>query len=1707
MVVFALRFLWIAVFLLMALTGCSRPSDRARENETTPRSTLKAVNRPNEGPSLQALQIPFVENQGQMDPAVSYYAPTLDGTILVTRDGELVLPLPDDKDAPGEPGVLRERLLDAKAPELRGSEPAPTRVSSYIGADARRWATDLPTFRWLSFGEIYDGVSLELRAFGKRIEKVFTISPGADPKRIAMTVSGSKAVSVSEDGELRIETAAGAIAYSAPKAYQEIDGKRRDVEVAYRVDGRRYGFTLGEYDNTHDLVIDPVLSTYLGGTLIDRGHALVSTLAGVYIAGERETDAFVAKLTSDLGTLQRLVYLGGAAADVARALLVLPDGDVIVTGRTESDDFPDGGAGGVAPGRGGGADAFAARLNGNLELSSALYIGGADDEGAQAIALRTNAGAAGDMVYIAGIVQPSGPAADVFIARFPPDLAGAETTTLGGRGADRGFAIAVHPASPYDVYVAGETSYDPSADLYTGDFPGIDPADFNGENDAFVARLSLDLTEIKAATYVGGRRIEFGLALGLHPTRNEVYLAGGTICSEDPHAGSGDWLDPGDGAQVDCGGDQDAFVARLDATDLTRLGASYLGGLLTDRAYALDFHPDDGSVCLYGNTRSSDLPGTDGAVQPTGGGYDLFLAKFSADLDVLRQSTYLGGTGLEEITGPGLSLSDDGSYAFVTGSTESSDFPGVDDQSAQTFPGGSVDAFVARVDAHLRAGTPGPNIEVSPLEHDFGEVVIFGSSPPLSIRIANQGEDPLHVGDLLFTPSTDEFALNERGGDGPSCDTRAFTLASGESCTVAVTYRPSDPGPDELLLRIESDSPRPEDNVHVILHGSGRDTSGPQTQGRWEIHEIEGAMKSVDVAVEEDGQVHLCYFTPFSPSSYEAALRYATGRPDQSENWEREDLDVFEVAQLQADDCEIVVASDGSVNVAYVAEGELRYRRRRGTTWEPVEIVSPESGFREVDRVDGNVGLGVFGTARADVQIVYRQFSAAVGAYVGEVAVPTEGGWQKYLLHGEPDLPADTDFARWNHFIDPTSRFTSNSIQGGRPVLAIGNLRDLCRAPATCVAMQDTVQNLGHTPRSNRFTAHDTAKVGLPPPSSGLPSPVVPFVKGTWLGPGNAVYLWTGALLDAPLEDELLFESEAAPARQVEFAAWPITVDAEAHLSLAFLDPSDRTNRIAAVAFYDAEKRDLKLWAKLPSEEPLSIDGPDDAAETIEPQYTEVVESAGDIGRSVEIVVDQSGVLHLAYLDITSGTVKYARQVPPGAALPTLSPSRWWFPHLDAGESELRPFVIANVGDEPLQILGADVDEDDFVVLENCDARGETLGGTTLGPGESWAVCVRYEPEHTTKEYGTLTVETSAGEVSAALLGAGGPADSDQDGISDEEEGGPCCMLPLPYCPDKDYWEEGDEHCFIAERVAGKECYEHLTEEECESCDPITDDWGCYEVFESYVECNDSDCACPFEVIESRYADGRVRDIRLGEQFRSCDSESVGSNSLASLWTYDRSHYVTIESHFAQGTSGVNTLLEDVRAVDPADYGLSPEEAPYGFFSFTLVDADTASTSGDYEAWIRLPELLTDGSDDAPGVDSYTKFGPTPDDPTPHRYTFWYQPEDLPDDPADPRYGYRVVGASYGLPNDVERGLGHTIVLRFREGRILDVGPEGANEYPGDHDLTNNGRIVDPGGPVVTTGEGGGCSCRVQEPRSIAGTGLLIGIVGFFLLWRRRSRA
>src|SRR5207245_4527598 len=218
---------------------------------------------------LATIILPFIQNMAQLNPQVRYYANTFAGTVFVTNEG-LTYSIPDpsnEKTSAKESRTYSVIQEDFAGKELKisGVQKSSAGVSYFIGNSKKDWYTDIPTYDTLSLGTLYPGINLDLKAHGKNVEKVFTVSPSGDVKDIKVGVSGVQKLKV-DDGRLLLYTEKGIISMTKPLTYQEIQGIKKTVDVSYTVSGRSYGFELGSYDTSLPVVIDPLIqSKYLCG--------------------------------------------------------------------------------------------------------------------------------------------------------------------------------------------------------------------------------------------------------------------------------------------------------------------------------------------------------------------------------------------------------------------------------------------------------------------------------------------------------------------------------------------------------------------------------------------------------------------------------------------------------------------------------------------------------------------------------------------------------------------------------------------------------------------------------------------------------------------------------------------------------------------------------------------------------------------------------------------------------------------------------------------------------------------------------------------------------------------------------------------------------------------------------------------------------------------------------------------------------------------------------------------------------------------------------------------------------------------------------------------------------------------------------------------------------------------------------------------------
>jgi len=255
------------------------------------------------------------------------------------------------------------------------------------------------------------------------------------------------------------------------------------------------------------------------------------------------------------------------------------------------------------------------------------------------------------------------------------------STYVGGKFWDEGYTVALDPDG--NTYVAGYTlSPDWSPEL--GYIPN------HGGRDAFVAKISAGGSGFEWVRLLGGSGVDCARNIAVDQQTGDVIVTGYTNSTDWDLGGA----DP-DLSSLGYHGGYDVFVTRLSA-DGTQQWTRYFGGSLDDRGRDVAIDPNDGTIVVGGDTRSSDW-----MASGYQGGRDAFLLKLQPDGTSLW-SRYFGGGRDDDI----LAIAIDAEGNIVgCGGTWSSDLltANQDEMAAPnafdpTFNGGAHDGYVAKFD-------------------------------------------------------------------------------------------------------------------------------------------------------------------------------------------------------------------------------------------------------------------------------------------------------------------------------------------------------------------------------------------------------------------------------------------------------------------------------------------------------------------------------------------------------------------------------------------------------------------------------------------------------------------------------------------------------------------------------------------------------------------------------------------------------------------------------------------------------------------------------------------------------------------------------------------------------------------------------------------------------------------------------------------------
>ena len=532
--------------------------------------------------ALGSLPPAFIENRGQADPRIRYYAAGARYTFQLTRDAALLTFLKDPASgadgldglkvrnpctlsqvsgrtfktsAPPEAGqsdtalARRSRSLTCSTvgggaslvlamgftganPRvvLEAQTPVPGEVNYLRGNDPSGWHTGLSRHTEVVYRDLWPRIDLVMRGEPGALKYEFRIRPGGRVSDIRIDYAGADGLAIDDEGALEIRTAMGVLRDSPPVAWQSDGGTRVPVDSRYVLSrsGHGYSFAVGAMDLVdRELVIDPGLeySTFLGGSSHDFGD--------------------------------------GIAVDGA--------GNAYIVGTTQSTNFPTRTGSFDRTFNGGVVDVFVTKLNPTgTALVYSTYLGGTP------------------------AAVPAG-GSDPF---------------------EFGRAIAVDAAG--NAYVAGQTT---SANFPTtaGAFDrSLNVGTFDA-TDAFVTKLNAAGSGLVYSTFIGGTDIDDALAIAVDGS-GQAHVGGETGSTNFPTtAGAFDRTK---------NGAFDAFVVKLNAAGSALLYSTFIGG--TEVEYVADITVAGGSAYVVGPTRSPNFPTTAGAYDTTlNGEFDAFVTKLN----------------------------------------------------------------------------------------------------------------------------------------------------------------------------------------------------------------------------------------------------------------------------------------------------------------------------------------------------------------------------------------------------------------------------------------------------------------------------------------------------------------------------------------------------------------------------------------------------------------------------------------------------------------------------------------------------------------------------------------------------------------------------------------------------------------------------------------------------------------------------------------------------------------------------------------------------------------------------------------------------------------------------------------------------------------------------------------------------------------------
>jgi len=592
--------------------------------------------------------IEFVENKGQWDGRVKFMGQVSNGAFFIEQDGYTVLQhnaedwerlhqathnrlintaKTEDRDITVRSHAYNVKFVGANPKtQVIADKPLYSYNNYFIGDDPSKWVTGAHLFQAVTVENIYPNIDIRYYSDKGLMKYDIIVHPGGDVSKIAMKYEGANDIKL-KNRELIIGTSVGTLKELSPYTYQYNEKGKAEISTKYSLKNNVVRFEVRNYDPSSTLIIDPNLifcsfsgstadnwgftatygpdgSMYGGGIVMGTGWPVSSGAFQTSFGGggngcfTGNIDIGIIKLSPDGTSRMYATYVGGNQQDIPQSLIVDPQGNLIIAGRTTSTNYPLKNGGQI--GSGGAYDIVLTKLNSSgTALIGSRKIGGDQDDGAN--------------------ISPCGSSTATSLQRNYGDEARSEVNL------DRAG----------NIYLAACTK--------SKNFPTVGgfQSALSGsgtDQDGVVLKFNSDLSTLLFSSYFGGNGNDAAYVIEVNPSNNNIYIAGGTESTNLPGSTAGT-IGPNNHTNNNAA-TIDGFVSIISNDGSAVLKTTYLGTDAVDQVYGLKFDLL-GFPYVMGQTTGSWPVLNAGWSTPNG---RQFIAKLQPDLSAFVYSTVFGKT-------------------------------------------------------------------------------------------------------------------------------------------------------------------------------------------------------------------------------------------------------------------------------------------------------------------------------------------------------------------------------------------------------------------------------------------------------------------------------------------------------------------------------------------------------------------------------------------------------------------------------------------------------------------------------------------------------------------------------------------------------------------------------------------------------------------------------------------------------------------------------------------------------------------------------------------------------------------------------------------------------------------------------------------------------------------------------------------------------